>query len=341
MKCKRAEQSALFFVLQAFPFLRRMGYLYPMKYLALTFFLFLQPGCAWVLSGQPEVFTRKDFELRGPVKASTILTDYGEELFEFDRQGRLLKSVTRYSDTDYDVTYYRYEGGKLGERRDEVYRGSVFEKQTSFARFYERDTLRGTRLIEKILSYDQQIQEQVTYHYGRDSLLRRIIRIHEEGIDETLLEYVQEGKEETTSYYLNGQLQKSVRISVEGSGPDARTISLVREYFKGAPQRAVEQTRDASGKLLIETRFTYDAARETFRKEESCEFTYNPEGLVGQQTTTSWTPTGKPRVQEKAFLYQMDGRDPGNWIKKIVTPENTYITRKLTYYPEETAPRKN
>lgn len=318
-----------------------MGYLYRMKYLALKLFLFLQPGFLWVLSGQPEVFTRRDFELRGPVRACTILTDYGEELFEFDRQGRLLKSVTRYSDSDYDVTYYRYEKGKLGERRDEVYRGSTFEKQTSFARFYERDTLKGGRVIEKILSYDQQIQEQITYHYGRDSLLHRIVRIHEEGIDETLLEYTREGKEETTSYYLNGQLHKAVRNSVEGSGPDARSICLVREYFKGTPQRALEQTRDASGRLLREVNFTYDAERETFRREESCEFTYNPEGLVGQQTTTSWDPSGRSTQREKAFLYQMDGHDPGNWIKKIATPENTYTTRKLSYYPEETPPRKN
>jgi hypothetical protein len=317
-----------------------MGYLYGMKYLVLTVILFLQPGFHWVLCGQPEVFTRDDFELRGPVKACTILTDYGEELFEFDREGRLLKSVTRYSDSDYDVTYYRYEGGRLGERRDEVYRGSTFEKQTSFARFYERDTLKGIRVVEKILSYDQQIQEQITYQFDRDTLLRRIVRIHDEGIDETLLEYTEKGNEKTTNYYLNGQLQKSVRNSVNGEGPGALSVCLVREYFKGAPQRAVEQTRDASGKLVRETRFTYDVARETFRKAESFAYGYNADGLVGQQTTSSWDLSGNPRVQEKAFLYQMDGRDPGNWIKKIVTPENTFVTRKLSYYPGEASPPK-
>ena len=71
------------------------------------------------IMGQPEVFSLADFELRGPVKSCTVVTAYGEERFEFDRDGRLTKSLTRFSDAEYDITYYRYRGPVLAERRDE------------------------------------------------------------------------------------------------------------------------------------------------------------------------------------------------------------------------------
>ncbi len=43
------------------------------------------------------------------------------------------------------------------------------------------------------------------------------------------------------------------------------------------------------------------------------------------------TKTGKlERI--KNYIYQYDNGEKGNWIKQIITPDNSYITRKITYY---------
>jgi hypothetical protein len=40
-------------------------------------------------------------------------------------------------------------------------------------------------------------------------------------------------------------------------------------------------------------------------------------------------------VMKKEYVYQYDREGEGNWIKQIVRPENTYKTRKITYYVPE------
>ncbi len=297
--------------------------------LSLSFFFLCLP---LVVVAQPEVFSREDFELRGAVKSSTVLTDYGEERFEFDRDGKLLKTLTRFSDTDYDITYYRYQDGSLGERRDEVYRDGSFDKSLSFARFYQRDTL-ANEVTETITSYDRQMREQFTYQYDSIGRLQRIVRVGPEGIDETRVAYSEHQGERTAEYFLNGQLTKSIRKS-EKEGPRGTTITeLVKEYFQGVPQKALEQTRDSTDKLLSETRFVYDSVQSGFRKEQTRVYTYNDDGFLGSETITYRTPGGGvSRVTEKNYVYQKDGKTPGNWIRKIITPENTFTSRKISYF---------
>ena len=56
-----------------------------------------------------------------------------------NKNGLLTKSVTRYNDTDYDVTYYKYaEGERSIEKRSETYRDNKFDPSTSIANFYEK-----------------------------------------------------------------------------------------------------------------------------------------------------------------------------------------------------------
>ena len=48
------------------------------------------------------------------------------------------------------------------------------------------------------------------------------------------------------------------------------------------------------------------------------------------------TSTQKPKgIIKKEYIYQYDMADNGNWIKQIVIPDNTYTTRKITYYTPE------
>ena len=40
-------------------------------------------------------------------------------------------------------------------------------------------------------------------------------------------------------------------------------------------------------------------------------------------------------IIKKEYIYQYDMAENGNWIKQIVIPDNTYTTRKITYYTPE------
>ena len=294
-----------------------------------------------LLSGQPQVFALQDFELQGPVKSCTVITDYGEERFEFDRKGRLTKALTRFSDTDYEITHYRYAGEELAERRDEVYRDGQFDKSVSFARIYQRDTLSGTEVVEKITSYDQAIREQLTYQFDTIGRLVHMMRIHAEGIDDTEVSYSDYQGEETASYRLNDQLSKSIRKSQKETESGTVSMTLVKDFVQEVPQKAVERTSDSGGRLLSETRFDWDGEKGAFRKEETREYTYNQDGFPASETITHYRTEGAVnkayRTEKKEFIYQRDGRTPGNWIKKITTPENSFSTRRITYYQPEPA----
>lgn len=288
---------------------------------------------------EPEVFTRADFQLRGPVKSCVVKANYGEEHFEFDREGRLLKSLTRYNDADYDITYYIYQNGLLKEKRDEVYRNKTFDQQTSIAHFYERDTA-SHRLLERIVSYDRNFQEQVALEYDGEGRLQRVVRSSPEGVDETQVEYASYREESTTSYLMGGVLQKTVRNSQQGRGDERQTVALTKEYLDGEPQRALEQTRDAVGLLIKETVYRYDPEKKEFTPEQSTRYSYNENGLVVQETTQGGA-VGNEEPQTRKYVYQMDGKDPGNWVRQIITPDNTVVVRQITYYkpelPEKTA----
>jgi len=282
---------------------------------------------------EPEVFTRDDFQLRGPVKSCVVKANYGEEHFEFDREGRLLKSLTRYNDADYDITYYIYQNGLLKEKRDEVYRNRTFDQQTSIAHFYERDTA-SHRLLERIVSYDRNFQEQVALEYDGEGRLQRVVRSSPEGVDETQVEYASLREEATTSYLMGGVLQKSVRTSRQGRGGQQQTVELTKEYLDGEPQRALEETRDARGRLLVETVYRYDPGKNEFTPEQSTRYSYNENGLLVEETTEGGA-AGIEEPQARKYVYQMDGKDPGNWVRQIITPDNTVVVRQITYYKPE------
>ncbi len=284
-----------------------------------------------VQAQEPELFTRKDFQLRGPVKTCVVKANYGEEHFEFDREGRLLKSLTRYSDSDYDITHYIYEGAWLKERRDEVYRGREFDQQTSIAHFYQRDTA-AHRLLEKIVSYDRNFQEQRTLEYDGEGRVQRIVRSDLEGVDETLLEYSSFKDEQTVTYQVNGVLQKSVRTSHQARGKQTLTVTLTKEFLEGQPQKAYEQTRDPEGRLVGETQFSYDAEKNAFSAETTTRYTYNEDGLLLEEITRR-AAGGEPVTRK--YVYQMDGADPGNWIRQVITPQHTIVVRQITYYKPE------
>ena len=59
-------------------------------------------------------------------------------------------------------------------------------------------------------------------------------------------------------------------------------------------------------------------------------FNYDEKGrLIAKLTEDNGNTT------EEEYIYQFDNGEAGNWVKKIVAPENTFTTRKITYYAEE------
>lgn len=278
-----------------------------------------------------KVFTVQDFDLKGPVKSCLVSTDYGKEEYDFSEEGFLIKAVTRYSDTDYDITLYKLNGSALVEKRVENYRDGDFVKNTSIANFYELDTIDGKKITEKIVSYNKEFLDQYEYHYGDDGKLSTIKRTNDSGIDETAVKYEVYKGEFTETYYLNDIVFKSIRTSkVKGKDNTVHKLILTKEFLNDQPQKALEQTYNNNNKLISEKKFTYDVNQKTFTPSESNIYTYNLQGML---ITLKSTKSKSKTIQE--FIYQYDSHESGNWIKQIITPDNTYKTRKIKYYPTQ------
>lgn len=272
-----------------------------------------------------QIFTSEDFDLKGNVKSCLVSTNYGKEEYDFSEEGLLTKSVTRYSDTDYDITYYKYSKGMLLEKRLENYRDNVFDKSTSIASFYTIDSLLNLKITEKIVSYNKEFLDQYEYFYKSDSIFK-IVHSNDSGIDETLVSYTDIKGEQTKNYVLNGVVQKSIRTSVkkEKDSLVERNV-LTKKFLDGTSNSALEETFDGEGKLIAATKYYASPKTKRLTKEETTSCTYGEMGVLSQKEIL----TGKI-TETKEYIYQFD--ENKNWIKEIITPDNAYKTRKISYY---------
>lgn len=298
------------------------------KHYAITTFLslFFVFG---IWSQEVQIFTLKDFDLNGRVKSCLVSTNYGKELFEFNMEGVLTKTVTQYNDTDQDITYYKYQNGELLEKRMESYKNNVLDESTSMANFYEVDTVPTKTIIEKIISYDKQFLEQQQYYYDEEGKLVRITTSNGEGVDETTFDYSTVKNEETVSTFTNGILQKSVRTSTKKVGNKPQKVVLTKEYIDGEPNTANEEVFNEAGKLVTSEDFLYDMAEKEFVSQEKRFYQYT-DGVLSKvvHKTVNTESTDK-------YIFQFDNHTPRNWVKKIVTPGNSYTTRTIEYFKEE------
>ncbi|NAS13439.1 hypothetical protein [Poritiphilus flavus] len=284
-------------------------------------------GATLLRAQEPKIFSRADFDLKGRVKSCLVITDYGKEEFEFNEAGLLTKSVTRFNEKDYDVTYYKYQGDELIERRNENYRDGLFDKYTSIAHIYEIDTLENRKVTERILSYAKEFLDQYEYLYDEENRLVKITRSNNEGIDETKIEYTTYKDENTQSTYLNGSLLRSVRTSAKKKKGIDYKLVLTKDFIQGIPSKAVEALYDKEGKLISEQEFQYDESKKSFKPSSLINYSYNENGLLSATARTSGS-----LEERKEYIYQFDGGADGNWIKQIITPENSYTTRRIVYF---------
>ncbi|HET8735738.1 MAG TPA: hypothetical protein VFM69_03985 [Pricia sp.] len=291
--------------------------------------LFLAIGLPSPVSAQEiKTFRVSDFDLRGNVKSCLVLTDYGKEEYHFDESGRLTRSITRYSDSDYEVTHYKYRNGELMEKRVENYRDNTFDKDTSLAYFYQIDTAGNRKVTEKIVSYNKQLLEQNMYRYHPDGKLTKIVRTDTDGTDHTTIRYDTLDGKVTVTRKLNREPLKSVqtwrRDSQDGS---PQQLKLTEIFFDGLPNIKIEEVRNANGDLISRAEFLYDAPTEKWMPQEEVTYDYDESGTLVRSKTKR-----RNAVSTTEFIYQFDGTEAHNWVKKIKTPENSYTTRKIRYY---------
>ncbi|EAR00326.1 hypothetical protein [Maribacter sp. HTCC2170] len=285
----------------------------------------------FVQSQEIKIFTLDDFDLKGPVESCLVSTKYGKETYEFNEEGLLTKSVTRYNDEDYDVTYYKYVKGELIEKRFENYRNSIFDRSTSYANFYEIDTIPVRKVTEKIITYEKEFLDRYEYLYNADGILVKIIRTNNDGNDETLIEYTDYKGEQTQTNSLNGTVLKSVRKSTKiGKNKKKQQITLTKKFLEGEPLSALEAIYNEDGKLVLETKFEQDPKKNQFAPHEIITYEYDEKGMLVKAESKSGNT-----VDVKEYIYQFDNGEEGNWIKEIITPANTYTTRKISYYEVE------
>ena len=228
----------------------------------------------------------EDFDLKGNVKSCLVITDYGKELFEFNPEGILTKTVTQYNDSDQDITYYKYSSeGELIEKRMESYKNKVLDEATSMANFYTIDTVPQRKVLEKIISYDKEFLEQQEYIFDDEGKLIKIITSNAEGVDETTCEYVPYKNELTKSIFSNGVLERSMRTSEQKSSKGTRQIVLTKEYVDGEPNAAQEQILDYEGKLASEEFFSYDVSKKKFVTDKKMIYSYT-DGVYWKE----WSP---------------------------------------------------
>lgn len=298
-----------------------------LKNYACFFFLLLTLN---VLSQEIQIFRVNDFDLNGKVKTCLVITDYGRELFEFNEEGLLIRTVTQYNETDQDITYYKYEGEHLLEKRMESYKNNVLDAATSMVNFYTIDTISGKKISEKIISYDKEFLELQQYDFDESNRLTKITTSNAEGVDETIFEYALYKDESTVSHFVNEIMEKSIRTSERKTAQGVQKAVLTKEYIDGEPNIAFEEIFDEAGKLISKQTFNYDVSKKEFVADEKRICTYDTDGMLEKILTKT---SNAESIKE--YIFQFDNNEEKNWIKQIITPDNSYVTRRITYYPTE------
>jgi hypothetical protein len=300
------------------------------KYLQ-TLFLVLIASASNAQGQEIQIFTLADFGLKENVKFCMVSTDYGKEEYDFNKKGFLTKSVTRYNANDYDVVYYKYKSGELAEKRSESYRNNEFDPSTSIAHFYQIDSTENIKIQERIFSYDKEFLDEYVYEYDEFGDLSSIRRTNNDGTDVTQVEHKKFKGEYTVTYLLNDVPLKTVRTSTQKpKNKPEQKIVLTKEFIKGEADYAFEEVFSVDGHLMAQQEFEYNITAKKFVPTVRTTYTYDENGMLITESAKSGVD-----IIKKEYIYQYDMADNGNWIKQIVIPDNTYTTRKITYYTPE------
>ncbi|WP_149303301.1 hypothetical protein [Pareuzebyella sediminis] len=287
--------------------------------------IILTSSLSSILSSQEiKTFKVEDFDLIGEVKSALVITDYGKEEYHFDQKGRLSKAVTRYSDDDYENTFYRYRNGELIEKRVENYHDNTFDPATSIANLYEFDTTGLKRqVVENIVSYEQEALEKNIYHYDDTGALIKIVHTDTNGTDEITIEYTDSEDASVMIKKRNNVLLQSVRREKI----DSVEIKIVTDDYINGDLSTRKKEILRKDNLIFEAEFAMDSVTQKWLPQSEVHYVYDKDGVLSEVTTKRGLIT-----TAEHYIYQFDGSRYNNWVKEIVTPDNTYTTRRIVYY---------
>jgi len=293
-------------------------------------FLLIFPFYIGLVTAQEiKQFRLEDFDLQGNVKTCLVVTDYGQEIFEFDALGRLVQVTTQYNEEDKDITRYKFVRENLVEKRVESYKDNALDLSSSMAYFYTIDSTQALKVTEQIISYDKAFVEVQEYEYDGEKELSKIIVSHENAVDEITIENSSYKNETTKSYFENGIIQKSIRKSTKKSKKFGDlSVVLTKTYLDGEPNKAVEEVRTVNDLLISKEVFQYEMVQQKFAPISKHFYDYDGEGILSKETIKQGNS-----IAEKEYIFQFDDNEKKNWVKKIITPDNTFTTRKIAYYP--------
>ncbi|SDE26208.1 hypothetical protein SAMN05421636_104149 [Pricia antarctica] len=302
-------------------------------------FFYLSIGLPSLATSQEiKTFKISDFNLNGNVKSCLVITDYGKEEYYFDTSGRLTKSITRFNDFDYETTYYKYQNNELVEKRVENYRDNTFDKSISLANFYEIDTSANRKVTEKIVSYtNKKLLEQNVYRYNAKGQLMKMTRTDTDGTDENIISHDTIDGKNTTIKTLNGKPLETVQTwNEELEDGSLLTVKTIEKYFDGALNTKSQEVYNADKKLISKDDSLFDTTNEKWISEENTRYVYGENGFLAKIEINR----GNLMII-KDYIYQFDGTENHNWVKEIITPDNTYKTRKITYYEAPKLPNED
>ncbi|WP_194527630.1 hypothetical protein [Zobellia roscoffensis] len=280
-----------------------------------------------VFSQDIEIFKVSDFNLKGNVKSCFVITDYGKEEYYFNLDGFLSKSVTRYNDTDHETTYYKYENGFLKERRVENYSDGAFDYATSIASFYEIDTVGNKKITENIVSYEKELIEKNVYTYDDEEKLIKLVRTNTSGIDENNFEYKNTDSLSTVEHQVNGVVFKlTTKTSLVEKGKEFKKV-VSENYMEGNLTSKTVEVFNEKNELTMHKESMYDNSTKKWIPQNEEHYQYDENGFLSTVKTQK-----RFGVLTQEYIYQFDGTPANNWVKEIITPNNTYTTRRIKYY---------
>jgi hypothetical protein len=167
--------------------------------------------------------------------------------------------------------------------------------------------------------------ERNIYYFGQGERLTRIEQTDTEEINEHLFTYSLQDGDSLVTHELNGVLFKTKQI-IKQSDSTPKTV-IKQNFLEGVPVQKTVETFDVNNELLSLEKFTMDSAAQKWIPGPINSYTYTENGtLLSLKTETSTT------TSIKEYIYQFDGTTANNWVKKIITPDNTYTTRRIAYY---------
>ncbi len=303
------------------------------NYVPLILLFLLKFPCDALYSQEFKLLQTSDFDLHGAVKSCITITDYGTEEFYFKENGALIRSVTRFNETDYDQTVYEYHHNNLVKKYVESYREGNLDKAVSFIHVYKTTISELKKITEHIYNYQEQFVDQFEYFFDEDDLLVKVIRQNDYGIEEREITHAfSDGILVEEVHVIDDLIQKVIkRITPKITHEEGDYERMEIFYDQGKPDRAILKFVKKNGQILFMDKMKAGKKNpDKFYARERTLYTYNEAGFLEEQKTFI---KGK-QVSQKKFDYEYETEEDGygNWLRRYDENAKSSENRTIKYY---------